>query len=281
MEVLALVTGLGAAFFYGLSAVSIRKWGNPRSIIDVVYTSIFFNFLASFVLYIALSRSFDLWSFSVLALSGVLAPGIARTLNYRSIPEIGASSTSTIANSAPIFSTGMAVLLLGEKFTASRLAGNVAVVSGLLMLVHPFTLYTMRRAVPAFGAAFLYGTAYVLRRAGSLTLRDPFFGTLSTSLGSLTFVILLRSLGIGERGRLLPRPDRLSVLVGIITTAALLLQLLAFSIGDAVVVAPAVSSSPIFATALASLVLRDRERVGIRHAAAALLVVTGLTFLNL
>jgi hypothetical protein len=43
-------------------------------------------------------------------------------LNYKRIPEIGASYTMTIANSAPIFSMDLAVSLLGEKLTTFRLA---------------------------------------------------------------------------------------------------------------------------------------------------------------
>ncbi|MDJ0273584.1 MAG: DMT family transporter [Nitrososphaerota archaeon] len=279
MESLAIGIGLGSAFFYGLSAVVIRR-GNPTHVIDVVHFSIAFNLLASSVLYAALSRSYNLWSFGVLALSGMLAPGIARVLNYRSIPVIGASSASTISNSAPIFSTAMAFFLLGEELTVFRFAGNLMVVAGLLTLVQPLSIETLKRAGPAFGAAFLYGTAYVLRRAGSMTLRDPFFGTFSTTFGSLVAMLLLRSLGSGGRNLLIPRPDRLSVVVGIITTLALLLQLLAFSLGDAIVVAPAVSSSPIFATVLASIFLRNKEDVKLKHFAAAILVFCGIVLLN-
>jgi drug/metabolite transporter (DMT)-like permease len=99
-----------------------------------MYASIFFNFLASSALYVTLSRSFELRGFSILAVSGALAPGLARMLNYRRIPEIGASYTSTNANSAPIFSMDLAVSLLGEKLTTFRLAGNLVVISGLLSL---------------------------------------------------------------------------------------------------------------------------------------------------
>ena len=55
-------------------------------------------------------------------------------LNYKRIPEIGASYTMTIANSAPIFSMDLAVSLLGEKLTTFRLVGNLVVISGLLSL---------------------------------------------------------------------------------------------------------------------------------------------------
>jgi hypothetical protein len=75
-----------------------------------MYASIFFNFLTSSALYVTLSRSFEIRGFSILTVSGVLAPGIVRMLNYRRIPGIEASYTSTIANSAPIFSEPFGVL---------------------------------------------------------------------------------------------------------------------------------------------------------------------------
>jgi drug/metabolite transporter (DMT)-like permease len=75
LETLAVITGLGSTFFYGLSAVFISKWGRAESVINVMYASIFFNFLASSALYVTLSRSFELRGFSILAVSGALVQG--------------------------------------------------------------------------------------------------------------------------------------------------------------------------------------------------------------
>src|ERR1043166_9473785 len=46
---------------------------------------------------------------------GLFVPGLTRVLTFRGIRTMGSALTSTIVNTTPMFSAGLAVLLLGER----------------------------------------------------------------------------------------------------------------------------------------------------------------------
>src|SRR3990172_11000231 len=49
---------------------------------------------------------------------GLFVPGVTRVLSFRGIRTMGSSVTSTIVNTTPMFSTLLAILVLGERPTA-------------------------------------------------------------------------------------------------------------------------------------------------------------------
>jgi drug/metabolite transporter (DMT)-like permease len=46
---------------------------------------------------------------------GLFVPGVTRVLSFRGIRTMGSSVTSTIVNTTPMFSTLLAILVLGER----------------------------------------------------------------------------------------------------------------------------------------------------------------------
>ena len=65
--------------------------------------------------------------------SALFALGVAYTIWYMSVREIGSARTSVYSNLVPIVAMLTAVLTLGERMTTSRLAGAAAVLCGVAL----------------------------------------------------------------------------------------------------------------------------------------------------
>src|SRR5262245_21646299 len=63
---------------------------------------------------------------------GLLVPGATRVLSFRGIRTMGSAITSTIVNTTPMFSTVLAILLLGERPAPLVLLGVALTVCGLI-----------------------------------------------------------------------------------------------------------------------------------------------------
>jgi len=55
-------------------------------------------------------------------------------LGYIGIERIGVAHSTPIVNSAPIFSSGFAILFLGEVWTAQNILGTLSVIVGVIIL---------------------------------------------------------------------------------------------------------------------------------------------------
>ncbi len=65
--------------------------------------------------------------------SALFALGVAYTIWYMAVREIGSARTSVYSNLVPIVAMMTAVLTLGERMTPSRLAGAAAVLVGVAL----------------------------------------------------------------------------------------------------------------------------------------------------
>src|SRR2546426_5169269 len=67
-------------------------------------------------------------------LAGLIGTVAGRLLRFVSIDKVGASIAAALINLHPLFATGVAILLLGERVTAPILAGTVVIVLGTILL---------------------------------------------------------------------------------------------------------------------------------------------------
>src|SRR5256884_9159493 len=67
-------------------------------------------------------------------LAGLIGTVAGRLLRFVSIEKVGASIAAALINLHPLFATGVAILLLGERVTAPILAGTGVIVLGAILL---------------------------------------------------------------------------------------------------------------------------------------------------
>jgi drug/metabolite transporter (DMT)-like permease len=216
---------------------------------------------------------------------GLFVPGLTRVLSFRGIRTMGSSITSTIVNTTPMFSTVLAILVLGERPGPLVLLGVCLTVAGLIAVswAAEQTSYKKVELIYPFLAALLFSLKDVTVRWGlSGGGGQPIFAAGIAALTSTIEIFLIIRLIHGEGFSLPPRRVFLWFLAsGLFTGGAFLFMYLAFSMEKVSIVSPLINSYAVFVLILTPLMARRIESVTWRKIAGAAMVVGGIFLLSL
>jgi drug/metabolite transporter (DMT)-like permease len=215
----------------------------------------------------------DVWPF---LLAGLLAPGVSQLLFTFAIRDAGASRTSVVAGSAPLFAVAIALVFLDETFVAAVFLGAALIVLGGVLLVGE-----QRRP----GHVKRIGLVFALLAAVAFATRDNFVRWLSidtdvepalaaaAALAAGTCVVL--GFAFASRRPLAVREARPFLGAGLLFGLSYLCLFEAFYRGSVTVVSPLVATESLWGVGLSALVLGRGEGVGPRLVVGAALVVAG------
>ncbi len=214
--------------------------------------------------------------------SGVVGTAAGRLFRVAAIEKVGAPVAASILNLAPLISTGLAIVLLGEHVTAPIVAGTLVIVLGtiLLSLSGQHVGFRARDLLYPFVSAACFGSVAIIRKLG-LHLAGPLFDSAinitAAMVASTAFV-----LASGNHGKL--RCDAQSFLYfaagGAAENSGVFLVLLALGLGDVSVVIPLAGTAPLFVLLLAYLFPSVATRLTGRVVAGAVLIVLGVFLLT-
>ena len=214
---------------------------------------------------------------------GLFVPGMTRALTFRGIRTMGSAITSTIVNTTPMFSTALAILLLGERPGPLVLAGVALIVGGLLILSWEKAERSWKRAelVFPFLAALLFSVKDVTVRWGLGGSDSPVLAAAIAAVTSTVEIFLITRYIHKEQFKLPPRPVlQWFVSSGLFTGGSFLFMFLAFSMERVSIVAPLINSYAVFVLVLAPLMAKQIEKVTFHKAAGTVLVVAGIFFIS-
>lgn len=211
---------------------------------------------------------------------GLVVPGVTRVLSFRGIRAMGSSITSTIVNTTPMFSTLLAIALLGERPAALVLLGVLLTVAGLITVSWSAGegAYKKSELIYPFLCALLFSLKDVtVRWALGSGDGQPIFSAGIAALTSTIQIFFITRYGQGEKFILPPAPiAKWFVWSGLFTGGAFLFMYLALSMERVTIVAPLINSYAVFVLLLTPLMARRIESVTPRKIAGALLVVAGI-----
>jgi drug/metabolite transporter (DMT)-like permease len=212
-------------------------------------------------------------------ITGTLQP-LIRWFTYAGIFYIGASRGTTIRGSHPLFSTMIAIVVLGERADLPILIGTVLIVGGVTLIswepVAPIVSFKWQHLGFPLAAALLAGVSHPIRRYALGLANEPLYFAATVGLVSLCWMggYLLSPFGtqrpVWNRRALGP-----FLVAGTFETLGILLVIVALSVGQVVVVSPIVATSPLWILLGTSLFLRGIESLTPRTIAGALAVVSG------
>lgn len=214
--------------------------------------------------------------------SGLLGTVAGRFLRFLSIDKVGAPVAAAINNLNPFISTGLAIVLLGERVTLPIIAGTSVIVLGTILLSLSGRYVGFRPAQLAypFLSAFCFGAVAIVRKLG-LTHAHPVFGfavNVTTAFIAFTaYLIASRNL---PSLRCDARSWRYFLAAGVTENAGVLLGLIALGLGQVSVVTPLNGTSPLFVLVLSYVYLRGIERLSGRIVLGTLLIVAGVFLLT-
>jgi drug/metabolite transporter (DMT)-like permease len=216
---------------------------------------------------------------------GLFVPGVARVLSLRGVRVLGSSITSTIVNTTPVFSTILAMAILGERPGPVILTGVFLTAGGLVTVswTGSKTNYPKVELLFPLLCALLFSLKDItLRWALGDGAGQPVFSAAIAAVTSTLEIFLINRYGYGEKFVLPPlRVARWFIWSGFFTGGSFLFMYLAFSLERVSVVAPLINSYVIFVILLTPFMARRIETVTWRTAAGAAMVVAGIFFVSL
>ena len=214
--------------------------------------------------------------------SGVVGTAAGRLFRVAAIEKVGAPVAAAILNLSPFISTGMAILLLGERVTLPILLGTLVIVLGtiLLSLSGKYVGFQVKHLIYPFLSAVCFGVVAIARKLGlghAGPLFDSAVNNTAAMVAATTFVLVS-----GNRGALVC--DGRSILYfiggGIMENTGVFLVLLSLGLGEVSVVTPLAGTAPLFVLLLTFLFPREVKQVSGRIIVGVVLIVLGVVSLT-
>lgn len=280
-----VVLALTAAFLFALGIQFTRKGlghTDPRTgtLISIGTATLLYWAVSPWLL----ERHYWLSPAIVLfAAIGLFRPFVSSNLSMAGTRHLGATISSTLASTSPLFGVALGVLLLGEYLGVDIAIGTAAIVAGVVVLSWRSDF---SRAWPwwalllPIGAAGLRSLAQALAKVGMESLPSPYFvGLVGYSVSFLVAVVDHRRRG-ARLALVVDRGCGWLVLTGLSYGLAILALNSALNCGRLSVVAPIVACAPLFTLLLGLSLFRERAVTG-RVVLAVLLVVPGVVLISL
>lgn len=214
--------------------------------------------------------------------SGVVGTAAGRLFRVAAIDKVGAPVAAAILNLSPFISTGLAILLLGERVTLPILVGTLVIVLGttLLSLSGKYVGFRVRHLIYPLLSASCFGVVAIARKLGlghAGPLFDSAVNNTAAMIAATTFVFVS-----GNRGALVC--DTRSVLYfiggGIMENTGVFLVLLSLGLGEVSVVTPLAGTTPLFVLLLTFLFPRGMPQLSWRIVIGVVLIVLGMVALT-
>ncbi len=207
-------------------------------------------------------------------------------LTFMGLQKIGTSRSQPLRNSYPLWSTVIAIALMGERASAAVLLGTLLVVAGVVMIswkpeVAPPS-YRWWHVVYSMVAGLLAGVAFPLRRYGLTITNEPVFFSFVVAIVSLLGAVPYTLWTGGERKVIWHRRAVIDFfLSGFFEALGALLTLIALTTGRVVIVSPIVATTPLFSLMISLIFLRGKERITTVTVLGTMAVVVGTIAITL
>jgi len=270
-----------AALCFSIAHIFVRRGlvgsnALTGSVISLGTSTVIFWIVAIFLVPLSL-----LWTPAIgyFMAGGFFAPAIGQTLGYIGMERIGVARSAPIVNTSPMFSSVLAVLLLGEIWLGQNILGTCLIVLGVVILStsRPATgKWHKKDIIYPVLAALAFGISTTFRKTGLKAVDVPLLAA-AVTVGTAFFVVL--AIVWFKGGRQILRFNRQSSgwLFGgaLINTGAILSFFSALNIGTIVRVDPLVACNPLLTIIWASIFLRQVETLSWRVVIGALVTVVG------
>ena len=283
---LAIILGLFASFWFASSMILINRGVLAIDYFRGLLTNLGVNalflwlYVFLFVDRIELGTPANL----IFVLVGIFVPGVARFFMFKGMERLGASITSCLTNSTPLFATCFAISFLQERPTATNLLGTLSIVSGIIALSWKGATKTWRTSDLLFPltAAFLFAARDNMVRFGLLKIHAPLVGaTIAATTSFLTMSLLYCFF---EDKKPLQQTARngfmLFAIAGFMNFLSYAFAYTALSMERVSLMSPLINGSSLFILPLSALFLKDVETLTARKIGATLLMVIGVFFIS-
>jgi len=275
---------MAAVLFGGQAILTMRSLAHvdpqTSSMIATGTCVLIFWLLAPFLLRGEYWLNPGMWVFLA---NGLVHPLFSMYLSFEAIKRMGATVSSTVSAITPLFAAAGAVLILGENLTLSLVPGTMGTVLGVMVLSWKgkgSATWVLAALIFPIGAAFIRGASSIIGKFGLEMLPSPYSASLVSFTVSFIGTVLIYRYRVGRfPGRLPVKGLKWAGLAGVSIAMGVLCMYSALKSGLVVVVAPIISTYPLF-TLFISLIFR-LETLSARLFIGVIMVVAGITWISL
>lgn len=301
-----MLLGLAAGFCFSVASILARFGMRHRSRDDGLFMSILMNLLLLGALTLAIDLpKWDTGGIVALSVGGVLGTFGGRSANLRAIRLIGPSRANAFLTGGPLVAAVAGWFVLGERVSVLSGIGGALVLGGLYRIVRsgataasvaplegPAGIVEPRAGTEAGSSGFaiallapvLFGLAFVVRKWGLEFYPTAVGGAFIGAAAGMTVQLLSDSFSGGLPRRLLENLRMIPwwfVAAGFFTSAALLVQFLAFEHLPAWVVSLLQGTQVLWTLLIASVVLRREEKIDSSLILSILIVFAGVAAITI
>jgi len=279
---------LSNAFFFALHNMLTKKglkYSNPPT---AVLTSLAVNVIVLWgVSFLFLPVRLLTFSGALLfVLVGIFQPGLTRLLTYKSVETVGVAITDPLRATTPMFSTFLAIVLLGEQMTLAIFFSTVLIIAGIILLSlrdKSAAKIKVRYIFYPLLASFIAGSSQIIRKFGLESMPHPILAAAVTATSSLAVVSTI--MWFSGRKQVILNLDRrclpFYLAAGLAISFGMVTIYYALDLGRVVVVIPLSSTGPLFTLLLTAIFLKGVERVTVKIVMGAALIISGVILLTL
>jgi drug/metabolite transporter, DME family len=283
---LAIFVGLAGSFWFAVSMVLINRGVLAIDFFRGLLLNLGINALFLWIYVFAVGAAVHIWAPAnlIFVIVGVFVPGVARFFIFKGMERLGASISSCLTNSTPLFAILFAIIFLDERPTVTNLLGALSIVSGIVSLSWRSTAKTWRTRDLLFPltAALLFAGRDNLVRVGLLRIHSPVLGAAIAALVSFVTIAVFFCAS-GKKTSLGPSASRgllLFAVSGFMNFLSYVFIYTALSMERVSLVSPLVNCSSLFVVPLSLIFLREVEKLNARKIAAIVLVCLGVLLIS-
>ncbi|MEK6710719.1 MAG: DMT family transporter [Nitrospinota bacterium] len=283
----AALFALSTSAFFGAFSILVRLGRDHANAI----TGVIISLLAPLPFFILATASmwdpawWNLKSIGFFVLAGAAGPACSRVFLYLSLHYLGVARAMPLASVTPLFSTLLAIAVLGESPGPHIWAGTLLIVAGSAALSYKKPSdksWSRRHLWLIFLSVLASAWSFLFRKLALTEVNAPVMGVTVSSLTGLLLLFLYRPImPAAERPRF---PNRKAWAFygacGLLNGAGFLTQFYALGLGDISIVIPLSSTAPFFSLLLSRLLLRGTERVTGWIVAGTVLIVGGAALIS-
>ena len=271
-EALALITSLTNA----IGVVFIAKGMRGASASVAALYSVAVQAAILTVILITRLPAFNIVAVGCFALSGLLALGIGRLLNFVAMKQIGVAKTSALIGSNPVLTILLSILILSERPDLSTLVGATIVAMGIVLISGAKGFKVEKALLIGLASAFSYSLSNIAGKAGLNVQPDPFLSTqIGAMVGLLFFVAYLIVTAQMSNLRISKANFLYFAATGLASSVGWLAMMKALELGSVSVVTTIVFSYPLFSIFFTRLMIRE-EKLNRRTILGSVLIVAGV-----
>ncbi len=264
--------GLGNRSLHVVEANTLRTWGSLVLLTPLILVSGF-----------SVPTKMSSIALLYIVSSAILGPILGDTLYMYAIRNVGVSIATPLANSYSLIVTLVSVLFYGEKLSLTNVVGGFLIILSLWILYYErksLDRRSLKGMVAGLGTALMWSLSIIsMKQALALNINPTVIIYIRTFIVALMLTLLVKARGYSLKGKLYAKTFLILSIGGFFGIGfGVITFLYAISILGAGRVSLIASASPVIATLLAIILLKEKFRI--RAILAVILVSLGAVLLK-